>query len=65
MAQTEKKGRSGRKNSDTGNGDGGERFDQLIEHLKALQEANFTGHIKINFSQGGIARIEKFEELFK
>ena len=41
------------------------KIDKLIEHLKGIQETQFTGYIKINFSQGNIGRIEKFEEILK
>ena len=38
---------------------------KLAEVLKILMEEKFTGYIKVNFSQGGIGRIEKFEEILK
>jgi hypothetical protein len=38
---------------------------RLLEYLKDLNSENFTGYIKINFSQGSIARIERFEEISK
>ncbi|MGD2097280.1 MAG: hypothetical protein PVG35_06830 [Desulfobacterales bacterium] len=37
----------------------------LLDYLRNLNEENFTGYIKINFSQGGIARVEKYEEISK
>ena len=40
-------------------------LEQLMEHLDEVQKVNFTGHIKINYSQGAIGRIEKFEEISK
>lgn len=40
-----------------------------LEKLKAVMQSmvdeEFTGHVKINFSQGGVGRIEKFEEILK
>jgi hypothetical protein len=30
-----------------------------------LTEQQFTGYIKVNFTQGGIGRVEKFEEILK
>jgi hypothetical protein len=30
-----------------------------------MNEKEFTGYIKINFSQGGIGRIEKYEEILR
>jgi hypothetical protein len=42
-----------------------EKLDQLIQTLIMLMEDEFTGHLKINFSQGGIGRVEKFEEILK
>lgn len=38
---------------------------RLFEYLRALKEAGFTGYIKINYSQGHIGRVEKFEEVLK
>ena len=37
----------------------------LIEHLYSLKDGKFTGYIKVNYSQGAIARIEKFEEILR
>ncbi|MEW5802597.1 MAG: hypothetical protein AB1847_10910 [bacterium] len=37
----------------------------LLEYLKGLSEEKFTGYIKINFTQGCIARVEKFEEILR
>lgn len=42
-----------------------EKLNNLIEILRALIKSEFTGYIKVNFSQGGICRIEKFEEIMK
>ena len=35
----------------------------LMKIIQEMNEQEFTGHIKINFSQGGIGRIEKYEEI--
>jgi hypothetical protein len=46
----------------------GNRMNRLAELVDAIQEMNkkeFTGYIKINFSQGGIGRIEKYEEILR
>jgi hypothetical protein len=37
----------------------------LMDYLRNLSEENFTGSIKINFSQGSIARVERYEEVSK
>ena len=37
----------------------------LNKEMEALSETNFTGYVKINFSQGSISRVEKFEEILK
>ena len=37
----------------------------LYEYLTSIRGENFTGYIKINFSQGNIGRVEKFEEILK
>lgn len=39
-----------------------DRTKKLIETIRTLMEGEFSGHIKINFSQGSIGRIEKSEE---
>lgn len=39
------------------------KFKRLVEVLQEMIEQEFTGHVKINFTQGGIGRIEKFEEI--
>jgi hypothetical protein len=41
------------------------KLERLMKYLKDLNEENFTGSIKINFSQGSIARVERFEEISK
>lgn len=40
-----------------------DRMTRLIEAIRKLIEGEFTGYVKINFSQGSLGRIEKFEEL--
>jgi len=42
-----------------------EKFQHLLEFLDRVKDQNFTGYIKINFTQGSIGRIEKFEEILK
>ena len=39
-----------------------DRMKKLAEAIKKLMDGQFSGSIKINFSQGSIGRIEKFEE---
>lgn len=41
------------------------RFEKLIEYLGKAKADKFTGYLKINFSQGNIGRVEKFEEILK
>ena len=41
------------------------KLERLIKYLDEGECREFTGYIKINFSQGHIARIEKFEEILK
>lgn len=41
------------------------KFARLVEVLQEMIDTEFTGHVKINFSQGGIGRIEKFEEILR
>jgi hypothetical protein len=42
-----------------------EKFQKLVEFLDGVKNQNFTGYIKVNFTQGSIGRIEKFEEILK
>ena len=46
-------------------GSQGSKFKRLVEVLQDMIDKEFTGHVKINFSQGGIGRIEKFEEILR
>jgi len=39
-----------------------DRLKRLAEAIRTLIDGQFSGYIKINFSQGSIGRIEKFEE---
>lgn len=39
------------------------KLESLTKLMTDLIRKEFTGHIKINFSQGGIGRVEKFEEI--
>ena len=39
-----------------------DRMKRLIEAIRILIEGEFSGYIKINFSQGSLGRIEKSEE---
>ena len=41
------------------------RFSDLMNVIQEMNEKEFTGYIKINFSQGGIGRIEKYEEILR
>ncbi|HBG04797.1 MAG: hypothetical protein A2075_11640 [Geobacteraceae bacterium GWC2_58_44] len=41
------------------------RLADLLSAIQEMTETEFTGHIKINFSQGGIGRIEKYEEILR
>lgn len=42
-----------------------EKEKKIIEMIRTLMDKKFTGYIKVNFSQGNIGRIEKFEEILK
>jgi len=41
------------------------RLKKVAQYFKKLQAKNFTGYIKVNFSQGSIAKVEKFEKVLK
>jgi hypothetical protein len=40
-----------------------DRLRKLWSVINGLIEKKFTGYIKLNFTQGSIGRIEKFEEI--
>ena len=40
-----------------------EKLQKLISFLESTNDQKFTGYIKINFTQGAIGRIERFEEI--
>ena len=40
-----------------------EKLQKLINFLESTNDQKFTGYIKINFTQGAIGRIERFEEI--
>ncbi len=42
-----------------------EKLKRLFEYLMSIRNNNFTGYIKINFTQGNVGRVEKFEEILK
>jgi hypothetical protein len=41
------------------------RLTDLMNVIQEMNEKEFTGYIKINFTQGGIGRIEKYEEILR
>jgi hypothetical protein len=42
-----------------------DRLQQLMAYLLAIGGQDFTGYIKINYSQGSIGRVERFEEILR
>jgi hypothetical protein len=42
-----------------------DKLKQLKDYLAGIRNENFTGYIKINFTQGNIGRVERFEEILK
>lgn len=42
-----------------------ERMEKLVRVLHMLIETKFTGFVKLNFSQGNLGRVEKFEEILR
>ncbi len=51
-------------NKDLGNGKQS-KLEKLSAYMHKIKDENFTGYIKVNFSQGSVGRIEKFEEILK
>lgn len=43
----------------------GDRLVQVTRVMRVLMDGRFTGYLKINFSRGAIAKLEKFEEILK
>ncbi|MGB5156425.1 hypothetical protein [Desulfobacterium sp. N47] len=42
-----------------------ERLLKLSEVMEEMAKNKFTGYIRVNYSQGIVSRIEKFEEILK
>ncbi len=42
-----------------------DKLTKLWSIINSLVTGEFTGYIKLNFSQGNIGKIEKFEEILK
>lgn len=40
-----------------------DKLKRLSEEIRKLTDKRFTGYIRVNFSQGSIGRVEKFEEI--
>ncbi len=40
-----------------------DRMKRLVEAIKRLTDEEFSGYLKINFSQGSLGRVEKSEEV--
>ncbi len=40
-----------------------DKLQRLIDYLKEVNDEKFTGYIKVNYTQGAIGRIERFEEI--
>jgi hypothetical protein len=47
------------------NGNMSTRLDHLIEAIRTATSEKFTGYIKVNYTQGSIGRVEKFEEILR
>jgi hypothetical protein len=45
--------------------DHADKLKRLYEYLTSIRNENFTGYIKVNFTQGNVGRVEKFEEILK
>lgn len=41
------------------------KLSKLYEYMDSIKDENFTGYIKVNFSQGSIGRVERFEEILR
>lgn len=41
------------------------RLSKLIEYLQSLTVQEMTGYIRVNFNQGNICKVERYEEILK
>lgn len=41
------------------------KLTRLMKYLESIKDENFTGYIKVNYTQGSIGRIERFEEILR
>lgn len=42
-----------------------EKFMQLCAYIEENRKRGLTGHIKVNFNQGNICKVEKHEEVLR
>lgn len=42
-----------------------DKLTKIIDMIETLMDKKFTGFIKINFTRGTVAKVEKFEEILK
>ena len=42
-----------------------DKISRLCEYIEMVREAGLTGYIKINFNQGNICKVEKYEEILR
>lgn len=42
-----------------------DKFLRLCEYIEEIRKEGLTGHIKVNFNQGNICKIEKHEEILR
>ena len=42
-----------------------EKLQRLIDYLTGVSDQEFTGYIKINYTQGSIGRVDRFEEILR
>ncbi|MBT8340163.1 MAG: hypothetical protein HKP58_04805 [Desulfatitalea sp.] len=41
------------------------KLEKVVEYLNGIRDEKFTGYIKINYTQGNVGRVEKFEEILR
>ena len=42
-----------------------DRLEKLAAYILSLGDEDFTGYVKINFTQGSVGRVERFEEILR
>jgi hypothetical protein len=42
-----------------------DKISRLFEYFQTIKDDELTGYIKVNFNQGNICKVEKYEEILR